>query len=59
MLKEFISNRYFISEDEKFSIQILDSRSLFTEIKFDREKFRDNRNSSILLVKQIARYAMD
>lgn len=59
MLKEFISNRYFISEDEKFSIQILDSRSLFTEIKFDREKFRENRNSSILLVKQIARYAMD
>lgn len=58
MLKEFISNRYFIS-DGKFSIQILDSRSLFTEIKFDREKFRENRNSSILLVKQIARYAMD
>lgn len=51
--KKNTSNGYFIS-DEKFSIQILDSRSLFTEIKFDERNFEriDTQNSSILLVKQ-------
>lgn len=49
--------RYFIS-DEKFPIEILDSRSLFTEIKFDERNFeRIAQNSSILLVKP-SRYGL-